>query len=128
MNNEASQSVPASVNNIFTHKPRPAIVAIADRHQRRFGANHRLPYDGVRAIRSSLSIEVFRRAALPHAELTVHLGAGVGGVIAALTPDALRELARRLIDAAADIEANPASALRAAATAATAADTTGSEA
>ena len=122
MNNEATQSVPASVNNIFTHTPRQAIVWDSHPGQRYFGEDSHtatcgLPNNNGIADASAL-VGVERIGHMSGAARLVVESLRIDGasfsVAAQLRPAQLRELARRLIDAAADIEANPASALLAA--------------
>lgn len=108
-------------SSIFVHLPRAAIVPDDPRYayQRRFGSG-----PGLRATRVAPSDReacsmnaqavVYRDGECDLAELSLHLGAFTFAQITErLTPDELRDLASRLIDAAHDIEAHPAAALAA---------------
>lgn len=107
MNNEASSA------GTFTHTPRPAYVPESYREQRYFGADSHaatcgMPNNsGVRDATARVSVE--RIGHMPGAaRLAVHSMLIEGAEFAfaiTLRADQLRELARCLIDAAADIEA-----------------------
>ena len=99
---------------VFTHEPRPAHSPTSEpaAWQRRYGANRDSAYEGVESLDNGMAVvEVFRDSGKNEAELRVVLNPGTGSnmhIKALLSATALRELARRLIDAAHDIEAHPA--------------------
>ena len=99
---------------VYTHETQPAVVAGGEyAHQRRYGPN---AYSGTRAtqLRSEVSpaTTVYRNAEDDLAEITLRIGLSHSAEISIqYTPAQLRELAGRLLDAAADIEANPAAKL-----------------
>ena len=97
----------------FTHTPRPALVT--DRHptQRYFGADIRAATRGIRnnsgGSDATATVSVERIGRMPGAARLAVDSMLIDGATFAFTvtlrPDQLRELARCLIDAAADIEA-----------------------
>jgi len=106
----------------FTHTYRPAHVSEGQySYQRRFGEpktgrpalfplpqtnNPRCHVDG------HAEVSVYRDAEYDEAEVTIKIGIATSAkVTAALGADKLRELARALLDAAHDIETNPARTL-----------------
>jgi hypothetical protein len=99
----------------FTHTPRPALVPPESRFasQRRFGPagiSEGMPtalYSSSRDGDVRIEVEVFRHAERDVAEVSFGVHA-LFSAVAHLTPAKLRDLASRLIDAAHDIEANPA--------------------
>lgn len=102
----------------FTHTPRPAKTPEPGPHtwQRRYGPDG----DSGHAMRARhderqahfCSVEVFRDAGEDVAEISLTLGNyAKAGMTVRLTPAELRELAARALDAAHDIEANPAATL-----------------
>lgn len=118
MNNEATSAGTASAMGAFhaepfTHTPRPAYVPESYREQRYFGADSHAATCGVPNNSgdrdATARVSVVRIGRMPGAaRLSVDsmLIDGAKFVFAVtLRPDQLRELARCLIDAAADIEA-----------------------
>lgn len=118
MNNEAASAGTASANGVFhaerfTHTPRPAYVPESYREQRYFGANSHAATCGIpnnsgdRDATARLSVE--RIGHMPGAARLSVDSMPIEGAkfefTVTLRPDQLRELARCLIDAAADIEA-----------------------
>ena len=107
MNNEASSA------GTFTHTPRPAYVPEGYREQRYFGADRHAATCGMpnnsghRDATARVSVE--RIGHMPGAARLAVRSTRIEGAEFAfaitLRPDQLRELARCLIDAAADIEA-----------------------
>lgn len=102
----------------FTHVPRLAIIGEGYTEQRYFGTLA----DAVRGTRGAgeqyAAADVFRLESDDVARLGVQVGCGVqsqASLSIHLDANSLRDLARRLIDAAHDIENNPAYALRRAA-------------
>ncbi len=105
---------------VFVHTIRPAILGEFHPKQRYFGASRSANYTDLADIRGESigRADTFRFHDEDHANVRIFLGSGataMGMVGLNMGPQALRELARVLIDAAHDIEANPASALMAAA-------------
>lgn len=105
------------MSNTFTHSPRPAIVPTEAKYSqlRRYGVpadahGMHLQHDKEEPWWSALV--VFRDGRQDVAELTIEIGLRTrASITARLTPDELRELAARLIDAAHDIETLPAAVL-----------------
>lgn len=103
----------------FTHTPRPPHVSAAPHHlQRRFGPPHRDPNRFPESVipktgkESHARLSVFRSGGEDAAELEFAMGLGTQiRLEVCMTPNELRELAARLLDAAHDIEANPAAKL-----------------
>ena len=101
----------------FTHNPRPAITTDTTgcEWQRRFGnAAETLGYNLTASTdkKAPATIDVFRDATTNVASLRLNLGLWTeAGMTVRLTPAEMRELATRLVDAAHDIEANPAAKL-----------------
>lgn len=101
----------------FIHTPRLAIVPTDAKYaqQRRYGAptgayGIHLQHDKKEPQRNTLV--VFRDGHEDVAELTIEMGLSTRACITVrLTPDELRDLAARLIDAAHDIETLPAATL-----------------
>lgn len=88
---------------IFIHTPRPAYVSeneYAD--QRRYGASPSDAMMGVRDTTRCNRVELLRFAGDQTAKLSLNM-LGIGQVGVHLNADALRELARNLIDAAEDM-------------------------
>lgn len=91
----------------FHHTPRPAHVTGEQGSQCYFGATERHGILGVRTLEGGHALSVMRfRAAGREAMLIVNIDADGGNcrVHVELAPSELRELARNLIDAAADID------------------------
>ena len=118
MNNEAASSGTASAKGVFhaepfTHTPRPAYVSESYRNQRYFGADSHTATCGIPNNNgrqdATATVGVERMGHMPGAaQLAVDSMPIEGAKFAfavMLRPDQLRELARCLIDAAADIEA-----------------------
>ena len=118
MNKEANDADTVSAKGVFcaqtfTHAPRPAIVPASHPDQRYFGEDR---YEAVCGVTNSggsceanAAVNVNRLGQMPgvaRIEVFSRLidGAAFSAAIK-LSPAQLRELARRLIDAAADIEA-----------------------
>ena len=101
----------------FTHTPRPAITTDTPdcEWQRRFGnAAEPLGYQLNTSTdkKASATIDLLRDATTNVASLRLNLGLWTEASMAVrLTPAEMRELAARLLDAAHDIEANPAAKL-----------------
>lgn len=101
----------------FTHNPRPAITTDTPKceWQRRFGnAAETLGYNLTTSTdkNTPATIDIFRDAATNVASLRLNLGLWTEASMAVrLTPAEMRELAARLVDAAHDIETNPAAKL-----------------
>ena len=95
----------------FTHTPRPARMPASHPSQRYFGADLDTGVLGLHTAAQqphTASVTVLRHAPERTAQVEInsgHLPGAYFNVHAELAPDALRELARCLIDAAADIEA-----------------------
>ena len=117
MNNEAASAGTASAKGVFhaepfTHTPRPAYVPESYREQRYFGADSHAATCGMpnnsgdRDATARVSVE--RIGHMPGAARLAVDSMPIDGAKFAFTvtlrPDQLRELARCLIDAAADIE------------------------
>lgn len=106
-------------SSVFVHAPRPADVATPAKYsnQRRFGPggtvrHHKLAMQSQeeRGLRAEACVH--RDAEFDLAELTLELGLYTcSSITVRMTPAELRDLARRLIDAAHDIEAHPAATL-----------------
>lgn len=78
-------------------------------YQRWYGSTRTLPTHLDKALWVACDLTVFRNAAKDQAEVTISIsGRAQASITAQLLPHELRELASRLLDAAADIEANPA--------------------
>ena len=118
MNNEAASAGTASATGVFhaepfTHTPRPAYVAESYRDQRYFGADSHAATCGIRnnsgVSDATATVSVERIGHMPGAARLAVDSMPIDGAKFAFTvtlrPDQLRELARCLIDAAADIEA-----------------------
>ena len=87
----------------FTHDPRPAQVSQNEySDQRRYGASPSDAMMGVRDATRCNRIELLRFAGDPRVKLSIHM-LGIGQVGVYLDAEALRELARNLIDAAEDL-------------------------
>ncbi len=101
----------------FTHNPRPAITTDTTgcEWQRRFGnAAETLGYqlNTSKDTNTPVTIDLLRDATTNVASLRLELGLWTEARMAVrLTPAEMRELAARLVDAAHDIEANPAAKL-----------------
>lgn len=118
MNNEAASAGTASATGVchaepFTHTPRPAYVPESYREQRYFGADSHAATCGVPnnsgGSDATAKVSVERIGHMPGAARLAVNSMPIDGAKFAfavtLRPDQLRELARCLIDAAADIEA-----------------------
>lgn len=118
MNNEAASAGTASAKGVFhaepfTHTPRPAYVPESYREQRYFGADSHAATCGVPnnsgCSDATATVSVERIGHMPGAARLAVNSMPIDGAKFAfavtLRPDQLRELARCLIDAAADIEA-----------------------
>ncbi len=118
MNNEAASAGTASAKGVFhaepfTHTPRPAIVRDSRTDQRYFGADGRMATCGIKNNNSlsdaTASVGVERVGHQPGAARLWVDSWVIEGMSSSTTiklrPDQLRELARCLIDAAADIDA-----------------------
>lgn len=107
MQTEANTAAPAPAGAEFVHTPRPADVPDGHPRQRYFGAPGRAAIGIVTS--DGTEARVLRWSGEPHAEVGLRvgrLGPSSAQVTLALNAAELRELARRLIDAAADIEAD----------------------
>jgi hypothetical protein len=108
MSTAPTQAAPAYP---LTHAPRPAITAPSHPIQRRFGAGQSDAYSGTRGVgQQAATASVYRDSECEHAELQVEVGIGnVTSVSVRLLLDArgLIDLAKRLIDAAHDLEQHP---------------------
>ena len=96
----------------FTHTPRPPCVCTG-RHanQRRFGPPGEVSNEHPQPLtHGETTLGVYRDAKRQVAELEINV-ASIARIGIELTPTKLRELAARLLDAAHDIEANPAAKL-----------------
>ena len=96
----------------FTHTPRPPCVCTG-RHanQRRFGPPGEVSNKHPQPLtHGETTLGVYRDAKRQVAELEINV-ASIASIGIELTPTKLRELAARLLDAAHDIEANPAAKL-----------------
>jgi hypothetical protein len=104
----------------FQHVPRPPHVCEAPYHaQRRFGpVNEAGTTDAIKPKskeKTFCEVKVMRYAETDNARLSIEIGLFTSACIdVRLRPNELRELAARLLDAAHDIEANPAAKLIAA--------------
>lgn len=118
MNNEAASAGTASAKGVFhaepfTHTPRPAYVAESYVDERYFGADIRAATRGIRnnsgGSDATATVSVERIGRMPGAARLAVDSMPIGGAkfsfTVTLRRDQLRELARCLIDAAADIEA-----------------------
>lgn len=96
----------------FAHTPRPPCVCKEPhQYQRRFGPPHEISAEHPQALtHNGTFFDVYRNAKKQVAELGIDVNS-IAKVQIELTPAKLRELAARLIDAAHDIEANPAAKL-----------------
>ena len=96
----------------FTHTPRPPCVCAKPyAYQRRFGPPSKNSKENPELLRHSKTIfVVYRNAQREVAELGIEVDS-IASMNIELTPEKLRELAARLVDAAHDIEANPAAKL-----------------
>ena len=96
----------------FTHTPRPPCVC-KGRHanQRRFGPPSKVSNEHPQPLtHGETELRVYRYANKQVAVLGINVASTVS-IDIQLTPTKLRELAARLLDAAHDIEANPAAML-----------------
>ena len=113
----SASSTPHEAAGTFTHTPRPALIPASHPQLRRFGADketldYKLKCSSKTARPMQAEARVLRDGERDAAELTLKLGLYTNAEITVeLTPDELRDLARRLIDAAHDLEAHPAAAL-----------------
>lgn len=104
----------------FTHTPRPPQTPATPEHwwQRRYPGTSGSNYVRCKEPESrhlGAEVEVWRDAGCDTAEVRTSLGLHTcASITARMTPAEMRDLAERLIDAAHDIEANPAAALAAA--------------
>lgn len=95
----------------FTHTPRPAIAEARYADQRYFGTDHTTAVLGIKNgapadFTAAVTVLRFERSKYAHVEInTGYIEGARFSANVSLPPDALRELARCLIDAAADIEA-----------------------
>lgn len=113
--NDATAAVTAQTSGAIQYAPRPAHVSEAPHSdQRRFGNDYYSAF-GLRLNpglndTADIRLTVYRSAEDDHARLDMDIG-NFANIGAHLTPADLREAARRLLDAAADIENNPAEML-----------------
>lgn len=93
----------------FTHTPRPPCVCTEPHaYQRRFGPPNEIGIGHPQLLmHGETTLVVYRNGKRQVAELGIEVGS-IASMNIELTPAKLRELAARLIDAAHDIEANPA--------------------
>ena len=118
MNNEAASAGTVSATGVFhaepfTHTPRAAYVARGYRDQRYFGADSHAATRGIQnnsgVSDTTATVSVERIGRMPGAARLAVDSMLIEGAkfsfAVKLSPDQLRELARCLIDAAADIEA-----------------------
>ena len=93
----------------FTHTPRPPCVCTGQyANQRRFGPPGKVSNKHPQPLtHGETTLGVYRDAKRQVAELESNV-ASIASIGIELTPTKLRELAARLLDAAHDIEANPA--------------------
>ena len=99
---------PARGPGEFAHTIRPAHVPATHTRQRYFGESEQLGVLGLRSISGARAASVMRYCGDAYAQVQVDIYAPDDGGVRLrvnLAPDALRELARCLLDAAADIEA-----------------------
>ena len=96
----------------FTHTPRPPCVCKGQyANQRRFGPPGKVSNEHPQPLtHGETTLGVYRDAKRQVAELEINV-ASIASIGIELTPTKLRELAARLLDAAHDIEANPAAKL-----------------
>ena len=96
----------------FTHTPRPPCVCTGQyANQRRFGPPGKVSNEHPQPLtHGETRLGVYRDAKRQVAELEINV-ASIARIGIELTPTKLRELAARLLDAAHDIEANPAAKL-----------------
>ncbi|HRM66901.1 MAG TPA: hypothetical protein PLB24_07830 [Comamonas denitrificans] len=96
----------------FTHTPRPPCVCKGQyANQRRFGPPGEVSNEHPQPLtHGETTLGVYRDAKRQVAELEINV-ASIACIGIELTPTKLRELAARLLDAAHDIEANPAAML-----------------
>ena len=96
----------------FTHTPRPPCVCKGQyANQRRFGPPGKVSNEHPQPLtHGETTLGVYRDAKRQVAELEINV-ASIASIGIELTPTKLRELAARLLDAAHDIEANPAAML-----------------
>ena len=96
----------------FTHTPRPPCVCKGQyANQRRFGPPGKVSNEHPQPLtHGETTLGVYRDAKRQVAELEIDV-ASIASIGIELTPTKLRELAARLLDAAHDIEANPAAML-----------------
>ena len=96
----------------FTHTPRPPCVCKGQyANQRRFGPPGKFSNEHPQPLtHGETTLGVYRDAERQVAELEINV-ASIASLDIQLTPTKLRELAARLLDAAHDIEANPAAKL-----------------
>ena len=96
----------------FTHTPRPPCVCKGQyANQRRFGPPSEISSGHPQPLtHGETTLAVYRDAKRQVAELEINV-ASIASIGIELTPTKMRELAARLLDAAHDIEANPAAML-----------------
>ena len=96
----------------FTHTPRPPCVCTGQyANQRRFGPPGKVSNEHPQPLtHGETTLGVYRDAKRQVAELEINV-ASIASIGIELTPTKLRELAARLLDAAHDIETNPAAKL-----------------
>ena len=96
----------------FTHTPRPPCVCKGQyANQRRFGPPGKVSNEHPQPLtHGETTLGVYRDAKRQVAELEIDV-ASIASIGIELTPTKLRELAARLVDAAHDIETNPAAKL-----------------
>ena len=96
----------------FTHTPRPPCVCKGQyANQRRFGPPSEVSNEHPQPLtHGETTLGVYRDAKRQVAELEINV-ASIASIGIELTPTKLRELAARLLDAAHDIETNPAAML-----------------
>ena len=96
----------------FTHTPRPPCVCTGRyANQRRFGPPGKFSNEHPQPLtHGETTLGVYRDAERQVAELEINV-ASIASIGIELTPTKLRELAARLLDAAHDIETNPATKL-----------------
>lgn len=93
----------------FRHTIRPAHVPETNARQRYFGESEQLGMRGVCSVVGTCAASVMRYCGYAYAQVQVDIidaPDGEASLRVNLAPDALRELARCLLDAAADIEAD----------------------
>jgi len=88
----------------FHHVPRPPVTFADVPDVRRYAADSNASFIGVHATAGGHAAVVVRYSA-SRKSAVVEVSGGFGCVTASMEPDALRELARCCIDAAADLEA-----------------------